>query len=159
MPCWTHCPTALACKDSIRRPVRRCRFKVVTPIDLNQLQNTGNRGPSFFWGLPPNFAASRLRMLRCWTNHSESPETPHSKTEHSHSMRSPFRITLWPTTTHTQHGRLHYVFLVLSMAMLVAVWLTRRELGAWLGHRELSVLNMVLAIAAVLLSAAWCSAL
>ncbi len=51
--------------------------------------------------------------------------------------------------SHTQHGRLHYFFLVFSMAMLVAVWLTRRELGAWLSHRELMVLNLVLVIAAI----------
>ncbi|MGO9112073.1 MAG: hypothetical protein ACLP9L_22845 [Thermoguttaceae bacterium] len=53
------------------------------------------------------------------------------------------------TYNHTQYGRLHYLFLVFSLAMLVAVWLTRRELGAWLGHRELAVLNLVLAIAAI----------
>jgi len=50
---------------------------------------------------------------------------------------------------HTQQGRLHYVFLVFSTAMLVAVWLTRREWGRWLGHRELAVLNVVLGIAAI----------
>ncbi len=50
---------------------------------------------------------------------------------------------------HTQHGRWHYLFLALSAAMLVAVWLTRRVFVAWLTHRELAVLNAVLGIAAI----------
>ncbi len=50
---------------------------------------------------------------------------------------------------HTQHGRWHYLFLLFSVAMAVAVWLTRRELGVWLLHRHLTVLNLVLATAAI----------
>ena len=50
---------------------------------------------------------------------------------------------------HTQHGRWHYLLLIFSAAMLVTVWLTRREVGGWLIHRELAVLNLLVVIAAI----------
>ena len=50
---------------------------------------------------------------------------------------------------HTQHGRWHYLLLIFSAAMLVTVWLTRREVGGWLIHRELAVLNLLEVIAAI----------
>ena len=53
------------------------------------------------------------------------------------------------TYRHTQYGRWHYLFLVFAAAILVAGWLTRREFGAWLSHRELVILNLVLGIAAI----------
>jgi hypothetical protein len=53
------------------------------------------------------------------------------------------------TYNHTQYGRWHYLFFVFSTATLVAVWPTRHEMGAWLGHRDLAILNLVLGIAAI----------
>ena len=49
IPLWLHCPTALACKDSIEGP-SAVMVKVATVDWLNQVQNTGNHGPSFFSG-------------------------------------------------------------------------------------------------------------
>ena len=50
---------------------------------------------------------------------------------------------------HTQHGLWHYLLLIFSAATLVTLWLTRREVGGWLIHRELAVLNLLVVIAAV----------
>jgi len=50
---------------------------------------------------------------------------------------------------HTQHGRWHYLLLIFSAATLVAVWLTRREVGGWLIQRELAVLDVLVVAAAI----------